>query len=54
MTMPRSVEEILQHADDLATRFENDEPDPTDELDPSAVTSYAKPSTNAPKPNDTS
>lgn len=38
MTMPRSVEEILQHADDLATRFENYEPDPADELDPGAVT----------------
>jgi hypothetical protein len=37
--MPRSVEEILQHGDDLATRFENYEPDPADELDPGAVTS---------------
>lgn len=36
--MPRSVEEILQHADQLAARFENYEPDPGDELDPSAVT----------------
>ncbi|MEO7071243.1 MAG: hypothetical protein ABI131_12215 [Nostocoides sp.] len=36
--MPRSVEEILQHADELAARFENYEPDPNDELDPSAVT----------------
>ncbi|MBK6874145.1 MAG: hypothetical protein IPJ14_19120 [Kineosporiaceae bacterium] len=38
MTMPRSVEEILQHADDLATRFENYEPDPADEHDRGAVT----------------
>lgn len=36
--MPRSVEEILQHADELAARFEVYEPDPSDELDPSAVT----------------
>lgn len=36
--MPRSVEEILQHADELAARFEDYEPDPGDELDPSAVT----------------
>lgn len=36
--MPRSVEEILQHADELAERFENYEPDPADELDVGAVT----------------
>lgn len=36
--MPRSVEEILQHADELAARFEDYEPDPGDELDPSVVT----------------
>lgn len=35
--MPRSVEEILQHADELAERFENYEPDPSDELDVGAV-----------------
>ena len=35
--MPRSVEEILQHADELAARFENYEPHPDDELDPAAV-----------------
>jgi hypothetical protein len=28
--MPRSVEEILKHADELAARFENYEPDPRD------------------------
>lgn len=39
MTMPRSVEEILQHADELAERFENYEPDPADELDAHAVAS---------------
>ncbi len=38
MTMPRSVDEILQHADELAARFENYEPDPADELDTGAVT----------------
>jgi hypothetical protein len=37
MTMPRTVDEILQHADQLATRFEDYEPDPADELDPGAV-----------------
>jgi hypothetical protein len=37
MTMPRSVEEILQHADELAERFENYEPTPADELDAGAV-----------------
>lgn len=35
--MPRSVEKILAHADELAARFENYEPNPTDELDPEAV-----------------
>ncbi len=35
--MPRSVEDILAHADELAARFENYEPDPNDELDPVAV-----------------
>jgi hypothetical protein len=38
MTMPRSVEEILQHADELAERFESYEPTPADELDTGAVT----------------
>jgi hypothetical protein len=38
MTMPRSVEEILQHADELAERFENYEPNQADELDAGAVT----------------
>jgi hypothetical protein len=37
MTMPRSVKEILQHADELAERFENCEPKPADELDSGAV-----------------
>ena len=37
MTMPRTVDEILQHADQLAARFEDYEPDPADELDPGAV-----------------
>lgn len=38
MTMPRTVEEILAHADELAARFENYEPDPAHELDAAAVT----------------
>jgi hypothetical protein len=37
MSMPRSVDEILQHADELAERFENYEPSPGDELDAGAV-----------------
>lgn len=35
--MPRTVEEILAHADELAARFESYEPDPSDELDAGAV-----------------
>ena len=35
--MPRTVEEILQHADELAARFVSYEPDPADELDAGAV-----------------
>jgi hypothetical protein len=37
MPMPRTVDEILQHADELAARFESYEPNPADELDPGAV-----------------
>lgn len=37
MTMPRTVEEILAHADELASTFENDEPQPDDDLDPHVV-----------------
>lgn len=37
MTMPRTVDEILQHADELAARFESYEPNPADELDAGAV-----------------
>lgn len=29
--MPRSIQEILDHADELAKRFEDYEPDPSDE-----------------------
>lgn len=32
--MPRSVQEILDHADELAKRFEDYAPSPTDERDP--------------------
>ncbi|MGA8045743.1 MAG: hypothetical protein WCA30_05695 [Dermatophilaceae bacterium] len=35
--MPRTVEEILAHADELAEKFENYDPKPGDELDPDAV-----------------
>jgi len=35
--MPRTVDEILQHADELAARFESYEPHPADELDSGAV-----------------
>ncbi len=35
--MPRTVEEILAHADELAARFESYEPDPADEVDAEAV-----------------
>ncbi len=36
MTVPRSVPEILAHADELARRFEDYEPRPDDERDPEA------------------
>ena len=36
--MPRTVDEILKHADELAARFENYEPSPDDELDSRAIT----------------
>ena len=35
--MPRSVQEILDHADELAKRFEDYEPSPTDERDPEVL-----------------
>lgn len=35
--MPRSVEEILAHADELAQRFEDYEPDLSQECDPAAM-----------------
>jgi len=37
MTMPRTVQEILDHADELAHRFEDYEPDPSDRRDPEAL-----------------
>lgn len=36
--MPRTVEEILEHAEELAARFESYEPAPADELDVRVVT----------------
>jgi hypothetical protein len=38
MSMPRSVDEILKHADELAARFEDYEPRASDELNADAVT----------------
>ena len=35
--MPRSVDDILKHAEELAARFEGYDPDPADELDADAV-----------------
>ncbi len=35
--MPRSVDDILKHADELAGRFETYEPKAEDERDPNAV-----------------
>lgn len=35
--MPRTVDEIIQHADELAARFEGYEPSDDDELDAGAV-----------------
>ena len=36
--MPRTVQDILDHADELAARFEDYEPAPGDERDPGAFT----------------
>lgn len=35
--MPKSVQEILDHADELAKRFEDYEPDPADERSPDSL-----------------
>ena len=35
--MPRAIEEILAHADELAARLESYQPDPEHELDAKAV-----------------
>ncbi len=37
--MPRSIDDILAHADELAKRFEEYEPRPGDERDPAAFAS---------------
>ena len=37
MTMPRTVDEILTHADELAARFESYEPVAADEVDVAAL-----------------
>jgi hypothetical protein len=37
MNMPRTVQDILDHADELTSRFENYEPTPQDERDPEAL-----------------
>ena len=36
MNMPRTVQDILDHADELASRFENYDPTPHEERDPEA------------------
>lgn len=36
--MPRTVEEILAHADELAARFEDYDPSPADEIDVAVMT----------------
>jgi hypothetical protein len=36
MNMPRTVQDILDHADELTSRFESYEPTPQDERDPEA------------------
>jgi hypothetical protein len=36
--MPRTVQQILDHADELARRFEDYEPNPSDRRDPEALT----------------
>ena len=38
MTVPRTVQDILDHADDLARRFETYEPNAADERDPHTYT----------------
>ena len=40
--MPRSVDDILKHADDLAKRFEDYEPRAEDERDPAAVSTLRR------------
>mgnify|MGYP001328541689 CR=1 FL=1 len=35
--MPRSVQDILDHADELAKRFEDYDPHPDDQRDPAAL-----------------
>ncbi|MGB7981413.1 MAG: hypothetical protein WCF36_11550 [Candidatus Nanopelagicales bacterium] len=37
MSVPRTVDEILAHADELAARFEDYEPNPDDEIDAGAL-----------------
>lgn len=37
MEMPRSIEEILEQADELATRFEDHEPQPSEIADAGAL-----------------
>ena len=40
--MPRSVDDILKHADELAKRFEDYDPQPDDERNPDAVHSLRR------------
>jgi hypothetical protein len=41
--MPRTIREILESADDLARRFEDDEPQVSDERDPGLVPAPPRP-----------
>ncbi len=40
--MPRSVDDILEHADELARRFEDYEPGPEDGRDPGVVSALRR------------
>ena len=51
--MPRTVDEILQHADELAARFESYEPNRTTNSTRGLSPSFEQRSRNAPKPNAT-
>ena len=49
--MPRTVQDILYHADELANRFENYDPNEQDERDPEAFTALRDGVLSAPTRN---